>query len=93
MAARDVPDRKGHREHRQAESEGDSQETDADTREGGSEYGAAASSENEPERTDEFCECTVYDRHKIFLLLSRERKEQTTPDPVPASYVSVYNMM
>ena len=53
MAARDVADGVGHREHRQAEREGDAEKADAKRRKGGSQDRAAASAEGKPEGAEE----------------------------------------
>jgi CubicO group peptidase (beta-lactamase class C family)/inosine-uridine nucleoside N-ribohydrolase len=53
VAAGDVPDREGHREHGQAERQRHAEQPDADLRECGGEHGAATTAEDEPERADE----------------------------------------
>src|SRR5262245_43482628 len=53
MAAGNVPDGKRHREHSQAEGEGHSKQPDADAWERGRQNSAAASAEDQPERSDE----------------------------------------
>jgi len=70
MATRDVPDRKSHREHCQSERKRNAQKTNPDVGEGGRQYGAAASPKHEPERADEFGDCTVYERHGLFSILT-----------------------
>ncbi len=52
VTARDVADGIGHREHRQAEGERHAEQADAHVREAGSDHGAAATSEGEPEGAD-----------------------------------------
>ena len=52
MAARDVADGRRHREHGEAEGEGDAQEADPEIGIRGGEHGAAAAAEHEPEGAD-----------------------------------------
>ena len=53
VAARDVADGIGHREHGQAEGEGDPEEADAERRKGGGQHRAAAAAEGKPEGAEE----------------------------------------
>jgi len=54
MAARDVADGVGHRQHGEAEGEGDAEEADPQFRKGRGEDGRTAAAEGQPERTEEF---------------------------------------
>ncbi len=52
VAARDVADGVGHRQHGQAEGQGHAEEADPDLGESRGEHGAAAAAEHQPERAD-----------------------------------------
>ena len=68
VAARDVPDGEGHREHGQAEGERNAMQADADVRKGGGEHGTAAATEYEPERPKELGAVCL---HLLLLLVER----------------------
>lgn len=52
VAARNMADRVGHGEHREAEGERDAEQADADLGEAGGQDGATAATKNEPKRTN-----------------------------------------
>ncbi len=54
MTSRDVADRVSHRQHGQTKSERHTQQANAHAGKRGGNYGAAATSENQPERTEKF---------------------------------------
>jgi hypothetical protein len=58
MTARDVSDGVSHGENRQTEGEGDSYKPDAEAGKRSGQDCAAASTEDQPEGSEEFCETT-----------------------------------
>jgi hypothetical protein len=58
-----MPDRLGHGQDGEAEGEGHTEQADTDHGEGGGQHGAAATTEDEPKRTEELgCEPTLQDK-------------------------------
>ena len=55
MAARNVPDGKGHGQHRQTEGERNAQQPDTHVGESRGQNRAPATAQNQPEGADEFC--------------------------------------
>jgi hypothetical protein len=63
MASRDVSNGEGHGEDGQAESKGDTEKADSDRWKACRQYGSAASTEYQPEGSEEFSERTFSDTH------------------------------
>ena len=84
VAARDVPDSRRHRQHRQAEGQRHSDETDAEIGIGGRQHGAAAATQNKPERADRLGEQLTHDysSRRMRTEITKVETYETRESPV-----------
>ena len=85
MAAGDGADRKGHREHGQAEGERDAEEPYADVRKGGGNYCAPATAQHQPESAEKLRRCAPGERHTLsysVVILSRVARPPAVATPL-----------